>query len=120
MNDTLYTDILLDLYRHPLNKQTLSDFDIRHKETNPLCGDEVEIFIKFGDDGTVSAVGWSGEGCAVSQAGASLVTEHIKTMNKEQIEKITKEEILGMLGLEKLNPTRMRCALLTFECLKKI
>ncbi len=118
--DTLYTDILLDLYRHPLNKTILSDFDVRHKETNPLCGDEIEVFIKFDENGTVSAIGWTGEGCAISQAAASLMTESVKEKNKEHIEKITSDEVLKMLGLQNLNPTRMRCALLALECLKNL
>ncbi len=120
MIDTLYTETLMDLYHHPLNKQPLSDFNARHGENNPTCGDSVEVFIKFDNDGKVAEVGWVGEGCAVSQAGASLTTEHIKNKTKFEIKKMTKEEILELLGLQNLNPARMRCALLTFECLKKI
>lgn len=116
----LYTDILLDLYRHPLNKTALNDFDVSQKETNPLCGDEVEIFIKFDEHDTVTAIGWQGEGCAISQAAASLVTDTLKGKKKQEIRNITKEEVLQMLGLENLNPTRLRCALLALECLKKL
>lgn len=117
--DNLYTEILLDLYRHPLNKTTLSAFDAHHKETNPLCGDEVEIFIKFDKGDTVSAVGWAGEGCAISQASTSLLTDLMKNKSKTELQKISNEEILRLLSLEKLNPTRLRCALLGLECLKK-
>lgn len=117
MTDTLYTDILLDLYRHPLNKQPLSDFNAHYQENNPLCGDQIELFIKFDADDTVSAIGWTGDGCAISQASASVVTEHVKTKSKMQIEKITSDEVLGMLGLKNLNPSRMRCALLALEAI---
>ena len=115
-----YTDILLDLYRDPLNKTSLSSFDVRHKETNPLCGDEIEIFIKFDKDDKVSAVGWAGEGCAISQASSSLITDTIKGKTKTEISKITKEEVLDLLGLKNVNPTRLRCALLGMETLKKM
>lgn len=120
MHDSLYTDVLLDLYRYPLNKQTLKNFDASATVHNPLCGDTVEVFIKFSKAGTVAAVGWQGEGCAISQASSSLVTDFIKNKKKSEIKKISKEKMLEMLGLESLNPTRLRCALLCTEALKQI
>ncbi len=119
-NMDLYTETLMDVYRHPLNKTAVADCNAHYTEANPTCGDTVEVFIKFDDNGTVTDIGWTGEGCAVSQAGASLTTEYLKNKTKIEIGKITKEEVLKLLGLENINPTRMRCALLTFECLKKI
>lgn len=117
--DTLYTDILLDVYRHPLNKVALSNFDVHIKETNPLCGDEIELFIKFGSNDTVEAIGWTGEGCAISQASASLLTDHLKNMQKQEIKNIRSNDVLDLLKLKNLNPTRTRCALLALEALKK-
>lgn len=114
-----YTETLMDVYRHPLNKTAVADFNAHYTEANPTCGDTVEVFIKFGENGTVTDIGWTGEGCAVSQAGASLTTEHIKGKTKQEIISMTGEDVLKLLGLENINPTRMRCALLTYECLKK-
>lgn len=116
----IYGELLLDLYKHPLNKQTLSDFDVSQKEHNPLCGDTVELFIKWNKNGTVENVGWQGEGCAISQAASSLLTEETKNKTKIEIKNITSEKILEMLGLQNLNPTRLRCATLSLECLKSI
>jgi len=117
--DDIYREAILDLYRNPLNKEKLKSFDVRHKENNPLCGDEIEIFLKFDSAGKVTGVGYVGDGCAISQASASLVTDKIKGMSKVQIMKMTREEVLGLLGLENLNPTRQRCALLILKALQR-
>lgn len=116
--DTLYHEIILDLYKHPLNKNKLVNFTISHQEHNPLCGDTVELFLKFENDKVID-VGWQGEGCAISQVSTSLLTDSIKGKSKKDLTKITKEEVLKALGLTSLNPTRMRCALLCLETLKK-
>lgn len=117
--EDIYREAILDLYRNPLNKHTILKPDIHHKENNPLCGDEVEIFLKLDANDKVSEVGYQGDGCAISQASASLVTDKIKGMSKSQIMKMTREEVLGLLGLENLNPTRQRCALLILKTLQK-
>jgi len=116
----LYTETLMDVYRHPLNKTPVEGSSTHYTEANPTCGDTVEVFIKFDESDRVIDIGWTGEGCAVSQAGASLTTEHIKGKTKQEIGNMTGDEVLKLLGLENINPTRMRCALLTFECLKHI
>lgn len=118
--DSLYSEILLDLYRNPLNKLRLADFDYHNKQDNPLCGDTVEIFIKYGSNNRVLTATWQGSGCAVSQTAASILTEQMKDKTKSDLKKIKPATILKLLGLTKLNPTRMRCALLSLECLKKI
>jgi nitrogen fixation NifU-like protein len=118
--DSLYHETLLEIYKHPLNKKALQSFDFHAKQTNPLCGDMVEVFIKWSKAGTVAAIGWQGEGCAISQTSSSLVTDSLKEKSKADIKKITKEHVLQMLGLENLNPTRLRCALLILESLKNI
>ena len=116
--NNLYSDILLDLYKHPLNKQTLTDADLQYKLNNPVCGDQVELFIKFDENGTVKAVGWEGNGCSISQVGASLLTDHLKGKTKNELKKITSNEVTQLINLN-LNPTRLRCLLLTFEALQK-
>ena len=119
MNEELYKEYILDLYKNPLNRKELSNFDFRHREFNPLCGDEVDLMIKFDKSGKVSEVGWQGQGCAISQASASLFTDKIKGMNWQGLIAINPTDVLSWLGLENLNPTRQRCALLVYEALKK-
>lgn len=118
MPATLYHEALLDIYKHPLNKQVPPEFSLRHKEINSTCGDEVEIFLKL-EDNQITTIGWQGSGCAISQAGASLTTETAKGKTVAEIKEMTQEIILTLLGLPNLNPTRLRCALLTLEALKK-
>lgn len=117
--DEIYREAILDLYRNPLNKHSILQPDIYHHENNPLCGDEVEIFLKVDADDKVAEVGYQGDGCAISMASASLVTDKIKGMSKAQIMKMTRKEVLGLLGLENLNPTRQRCALLILKALQR-
>lgn len=116
----LYSEFLLDLYKNPLHRGTLAKFNFHNTEHNPLCGDTVEMFIKCDKSGTVTNIGWLGDGCAISQASASITTDHLLGKKKTDIRKIKSTTILEMLGLANLNPTRLRCALLALECLKKI
>lgn len=118
--DLIYHELILELNRHPLNKKHLSDFTYHHKEFNPLCGDEVELFIKIDDHGKIIDIGFQGNGCAISQASASVLTEMIRSKSTTEAQKITTENILQKLGLEKLNPTRLRCAGLSVEALHHI
>jgi nitrogen fixation NifU-like protein len=115
----MYSELLLDLYRHPLNKKQLADFDINSVEFNPLCGDKVELFLKFDASDRLEAIGYQGEGCAISQAATSLLTEHVKGKTKQEIQALTGETLLDLLGLKNLNPTRMRCALLGLAAVQK-
>lgn len=116
--EDLYREAILDLSRNPLNKKKLADFDYHHKENNPLCGDEVELFVKL-EQGKVSDAGFQGDGCAISQASVSLLTDYIKGKSAAELGKISREEILDLLGLKNLNPTRQRCALLGLKTLQK-
>jgi nitrogen fixation NifU-like protein len=119
MTDDLYRETILELYRNPKNKKILDDFNAYQKEHNPLCGDEVELFLKFDTENKLRDIGFQGEGCAISQAGISLLTEYIKNKTKEELKTITGEQVLVMLGLKNLNPTRLRCALLGLKTLQK-
>jgi nitrogen fixation NifU-like protein len=119
MNDELYRETILELYRNPKNKKILEDFTVYQKENNPLCGDEVELFLKFDTNGKLIDIGFQGEGCAISQAGVSMLTEFIKGKTEKELQTITGEDVLLMLGLQNLNPTRLRCALLGLKTLQK-
>ncbi len=116
MTDDLYHELILDLNRRPLNKTKLTDFDYNHEEHNLLCGDTIEIFIKF-DGNKIADIAWQGEGCAISTASASLLTDYLKNKNKSEIKKIDQARVLKLLGLKKINPTRLRCAMLALKCL---
>jgi nitrogen fixation NifU-like protein len=118
--DLIYHELILELYRHPLNKKKLDDFTFHHKEFNPLCGDEVELFIKTDKDDKIIDIGFLGQGCALSQASTSILTEVLKKKTLTEAYKITTQEILQKLGLKKLNPTRLRCVGLPVEALQKI
>ena len=114
----LYQEELMDLYKNPLNKKSLTKADVRYKIHNPLCGDTIELSLKFDSKNRVTEIGWQGEGCSISQVGASLLSEHVKGKSKAELKKLTSEEVMQLLGLQ-LNPTRLRCLLLTFEALQK-
>lgn len=114
----LYRELILEHAKHPHNAGTLEAPDVSHEEHNPLCGDRVRIDLKV-KNGAIADVRWSGRGCAISQASASLLTDELKGMAVEQAKQFPKEELLELIGipLEK-NPVRIKCALLSLKALK--
>lgn len=119
MSDPLYQEFILDLFRHPRNKQPLADFDVKQHLQNPLCSDEIDLFIKFDADQKVAAVGFQGEGCAISQAGASLFTDYIKGKTRAEITALTPDTALELLGLGAITPARVGCATLAFKAAER-
>ena len=115
----MYPELILDLYKHPANKGNLPNYTVRWEEHNPLCGDTVAIEIDFGKKGEIKNIAWQGNGCVVSQTAASLLTDHVKDKTTKVAAKFSSEEMLELLGLTKLNPTRLRCALLGLKTLQK-
>lgn len=113
----IYREIILDYYRNPRNYGKIENPDISQKDSNPLCGDELEMNINLKDN-KVSDVKFTGKGCAISQASASMLTELIMGKDFEFVKKLTKEEILENLGLHDLGPARIKCALLSLKVLK--
>lgn len=111
-----YREQIIDLYENPLNYGTLEPHDFSYEEDNPLCGDVVRIDVRL-KEGRVAEVCWSGDGCAISQAAASLLTEAIKGMSLEEVRHFSKEYLLEMLGIP-LSMTRVKCALLSLKVLK--
>jgi len=113
----IYREIILDYYRNPRNFGKLENPDIAMRDSNPLCGDELEMHINIKDN-KVSDVKFTGKGCAISQASASMLTELIMGKDFEYVKKLAKEDILDNLGLPDLGPARIKCALLSLKVLK--
>lgn len=114
--DDLYREIILDHYQHPHNHGTLPDADVSYEDSNPLCGDRIRMDLKI-KNGVVEDVKFSGRGCAISQASASMLTDEIKGKSLEEIRHIDKQVILDLLGIP-LGPTRIKCALLPLKVMK--
>ena len=116
--DQMYREVILDHYKNPRGHGVMEDADAEAEGQNPLCGDEVSIYVAFAEDGeTIDEVKFSGRGCAISQASASMLTETIMGKTLDEVKQIGKDDILEMLGIE-LGPVRLKCALLSLKVLK--
>ena len=115
--DDFYRDYILDHYRHPRNFGHLERPDATAEDLNPLCGDTIRVELNVDDAGRVSDVRFSGKGCAISQASASMLTESIKGMKLEDVATLSKEAVLENVGIG-ISPTRMKCAMLGLRVLK--
>jgi nitrogen fixation NifU-like protein len=114
--DDFYRDYILDHYRSPRNFGHLDRVDATAEDLNPLCGDTITMELQV-DDGKVSDVRFSGKGCAISQASASMLTEEIKGMKLEDVARLSKDVVLENMGIG-ISPTRMKCAMLGLRVLK--
>lgn len=115
--DDFYRELILDHYKNPRNKGTLDPHDFSYSDENPLCGDQLRIDVRLDEQQRVKEVAFTGRGCAISQASASLLTEHILGRPLAEVKALTKEDILELLGIE-LTPVRLKCALLSLKVLK--
>ena len=115
--DALYREQILDHYKHPHNFGELDDADLEFADTNPLCGDELRVQLRTDDDGRIEEVRFSGQGCAISQASASMVSDEIKGMTPAELLRLDREFVLELLGID-ISATRMKCALLSLKVLK--
>ncbi|RRR67693.1 MAG: SUF system NifU family Fe-S cluster assembly protein [Candidatus Viridilinea halotolerans] len=116
--DDLYQQQIIEHARHPHNFGTLDGATIVHEEHNPLCGDKVRIELIIEAD-VITDVRFSGQGCAISQASASLLTDELKGMRVATAKAYHKDDLLELIGIPlNKNPTRLRCALLSLKALK--
>jgi nitrogen fixation protein NifU and related proteins len=115
--DDLYRDEILEHYRAPHNFGTLDAPDAMHEGHNPLCGDRITLMLAIDTDGRVSDVAFSGRGCAISQASASLLTDEIKGRSLAEVRELTNQDVLDLLGIE-ISPARLKCALLSLDTLQ--
>ena len=114
--DSLYAEDILDHYKHPRNFGQLDHPDIHVEASNPLCGDRLAMDLRV-KDGVVEDVAFSGQGCAISQASASMLTEEIVGRRVKDLADTTREDILDMLGVE-VSYARMKCATLSLGLLR--
>ena len=116
MEDQLYRQELLDIIRNPLNKGEIAKPDLEAKLVNPLCGDEVRIQIELANSKIIKKAVFSGNGCAISQASASLLAESIQGKKLSDVNKLRGNDILELIGINP-SPSRVGCALLSLEVL---
>src|SRR5450756_445978 len=116
--DDLYRDYILEHYRHPHNFGIIEAPDARYEGANPLCGDRITMMLGI-RDGMVAEVAFTGRGCAISQASASLLTDEVKGRPVEAVAGFGADDLLELLGIE-ISPARLKCAMLSFESLQHL
>jgi nitrogen fixation NifU-like protein len=116
MADSIYRELIMDHSKNPRNKGTLDPADFTYEDVNPLCGDEIRIDVRVEND-QIADIAFSGRGCAVSQASASILTEMVDGMSIEDVKALTKDDLLEEIGIP-VSPARLKCALLSLKVLK--
>jgi nitrogen fixation NifU-like protein len=114
--DDLYRDYILEHYRRPHNFGVLENATTTQEGANPLCGDRITLQLRVAD-GQIAGVGFTGRGCAISQASTSLLTDELRGKAVDAAAAISPSDVLDMLGIE-ISPARMKCALLSLETLQ--
>ena len=114
--DDLYRDYILDHYKQPRNFGELEERDLDAHDYNPLCGDELGVHIVVGD-GRVKDLRFHGQGCAISQAAASISSEELIGMPLEEIQRLGADWVIEQLGID-ISPTRRKCALLSLKVMR--
>jgi nitrogen fixation NifU-like protein len=116
--DQLYREVILDHYKSPRHHGVLENADAHAEGQNPLCGDEVSVYVKFREDGdTIDEVSFTGRGCAISQAATSMLTDLVVGRSAAEVSELPKEELLDEVGIP-LTPVRLKCAILGLGVLK--
>ena len=119
--DDLYREYILEHYKRPHNwvppEEELANPDLEFEDANPLCGDSLRVQIRLNDDRRVEEIRFSGHGCAISQAAASMSSDEVKGMTVEELLALDKQFVLDLLGIE-ISATRMKCAMLSLKVLK--
>lgn len=117
MSSDMYKEIILDYYKNPRNRGTIESPQATARDSNPLCGDVVEMQLKF-SSGKVSDIKFNGDGCAISQASASMLTEMVMGKSIDEVRRIDKTALLENLGSPNLGAVRIKCALLPLKVMK--
>ncbi len=116
-NADIYHEMIVDYSRNPTNYGKIEDHDVTFHDSNPLCGDSIDIDMKIDND-KVTDIKFHGKGCAICMACSSVLTEITKGKSLDEVRKIEKNDILSELGLEHLQAVRIKCALLSLKVLK--
>ena len=111
MGSDLYREQILDHYKRPRNYGELPDPTFSHTGENPLCGDEITVDVRLDEDDAIEAVAFRGDGCAISQAAASLLTQQLTGMTLEELYDLDRDDMVDLLGVE-ISPMRIKCAVL--------
>jgi nitrogen fixation protein NifU and related proteins len=119
--DDLYRENILDHYKHPHNwsppAADLENADLEFHDLNPLCGDELTVKLVLDDEQRIADIRFSGHGCAISQAAASMTSDEVKGMSVDELLRLDRAFVLDLLGID-ISATRMKCALLSLKVLK--
>lgn len=118
MSLEMYQQNILDHYKHPRNFGEISDASAKAHAANPLCGDELDYFLVFDSENKVVEVKFTGRGCTITMASASMLSEKLKGMARADIEKLTNQEVVEVLGVP-VNPARLKCATLALETVQQ-
>lgn len=116
--DSLYQEHILDHYKHPHNKRRMENADVIQKGYNASCGDDIVLYLKWDEPGELADVSFEGFGCAISQSGASMLTDKIKGMTKEGVAALSVDDMYALYGIE-ISAPREKCALLALNTLKE-
>ena len=115
--DELFRDHILDHYRRPRCHGTLEHADATVEDANPLCGDKLRMDFRF-EAGRVAQVRFTGTGCSISLASASLLCEAIEGRTLDEVKALTRQDVLDLLGVDDLGPVRSKCAMLALKTVK--
>jgi nitrogen fixation NifU-like protein len=114
--DDLYREQILEHYKRPHHWGELENPDLEFFDTNPLCGDELKVQMRV-EDGKVADVAFSGHGCAISQAAASMASDELIGMPVDKLLELDRDFVLDLLGID-VSATRLKCALLSLKVVK--
>lgn len=117
VGEGIYRENILDHYKHPHNKGSIEDAEIKSTENNPLCGDVITVNMKLNGH-KVEDIKFSGMGCAISQSATSMLTDEIKGKTLEEAKNIKREDIVSLLGID-VGPVRTKCAVLGLVAIKE-
>lgn len=117
MSDELYRDYILEHYKEPNHFGTLAQFDLTAHDVNPLCGDELAVQVKVDDAGEITDIAFSGSGCAISQASASIASDEYIGMKVDDVAALDASWIYDLLGID-ISATRKKCALLNLKVMR--
>ena len=115
--DDMYREMIIDHYKNPRNYGKVINPDIVKRDSNPLCGDEIELFVKLEND-SIKKIGFEGKGCAICMASTSMLTEEIHGKNLKHVLNMQREDMLDLIGVN-LTASRVKCAMLGLTCMKK-